>query len=132
MASSNLCQSDFVENIFVRYVTYRRAHKLGTLLISVLQTFSAALPDAVEHEDHSAVRALIQNHDLLNETQPDGMTALHWAVYQDDLETASLLVTAGANVKATNHYGVMPLSLACLNGNEQIVTLLTQSRGRPK
>ncbi|HYV32233.1 MAG TPA: ankyrin repeat domain-containing protein, partial [Candidatus Binatia bacterium] len=44
-------------------------------------------------------------------------TALHWAVYNDDAETAGLLVRRGANVKAANGYGVPPLSLACTNGN---------------
>ena len=34
----------------------------------------------------------------------------------DDLEAAELLIRAGANVRATNRYGVAPLALACLNG----------------
>jgi ankyrin repeat protein len=59
----------------------------------------------------------------VNEAQPDGMTALHWAAHLDDLETARLLVKAGADVKATNHYGVPPLSLACENGNTELVEL---------
>ena len=40
------------------------------------------------------------------------MTALHWAVYNDDAETAGLLVRVRANVNATNRYGVAPLFLA--------------------
>ena len=35
----------------------------------------------------------------------DGATALHWAVYRDDLELADLLIRAGANVKAANREG---------------------------
>jgi len=38
-----------------------------------------------------------------------------------------LLVKAGADVKATNHYGVAPLSLACENGNPELVELLLAS-----
>ena len=56
--------------------------------------------------------------------QVDGMTALHWAVYNDDAETAGLLVRSRANVNATNRYGVPPLFLACTNGNATLVRLL--------
>jgi ankyrin repeat protein len=35
----------------------------------------------------------------VNAPQVDGMTALHWAAYQDDTETGKLLLDAGANVK---------------------------------
>jgi len=45
-------------------------------------------------------------------------------VYRDDLETAGLLVRAGARVNALNRYGVPPLSLACTNGNADLVALL--------
>ena len=52
------------------------------------------------------------------------MTALHWAVYNDDAETAGLLVRSRANVNATNRYGVPPLFIACTNGNATLVRLL--------
>ena len=64
----------------------------------------------------ASARCIEQRADV-NAPQPDGMTALHWAAYQDDLEIAALLVRAGANAKAANRYGVTPLSLACTNGN---------------
>ena len=44
--------------------------------------------------------------------------------YRDDLETAKALVEAKVDVKASNRYGVTPLSLACQNGNAAFVELL--------
>src|SRR5262252_8001881 len=83
----------------------------------------APLADATERSDRAAIRALLEKHVDLNASQADGMTALHWAAYLDDLETARLLMKAGADVKATNHYAVTPLSLACQNGNSELVEL---------
>ena len=77
------------------------------------------------------IRALLQQHVDVNAPQVDGMTALHWAAYQDDLEMAELLVHAGANANAANRYGVTPLSLACTNGNGAMVELLLKAGADP-
>src|SRR4051794_11632464 len=95
------------------------------LLAWASRTFAADAPlaDAAEKADRAGVRALIERRVDVNGAQVDGMTALHWSVYHDDLETAKLLIVAKADVKAANRYGVTPLSLACRNGNEAIVAL---------
>ena len=82
------------------------------------------LADAAEHGDGVLVRELILDGADVNGRQVDGMTALHWAVYRDDLETAALLVKSGADVNAENSYGVPPLSIAAMNRSATIVTLL--------
>jgi ankyrin repeat protein len=87
----------------------------------------APLADATEKMDRTAIHALLEQRVDVNAPQVDGMTALHWAAYQDDLDTVGLLVRAGANVKAANRYGVTPLSLACTNGNAAIVDLLLKA-----
>ncbi len=56
---------------------------------------------------------------------------LHTAVYNDDLATARRLVSAGADVKASNLYGVTPLSLACQNGNADLIGLLLDAGADP-
>ena len=61
----------------------------------------------------------------------DEQMPLHRAVYADDFRTAKALVEAGANVSATNRYGVAPLSLACQNGNTEIVELLLNAGADP-
>jgi len=91
----------------------------------------APLADAAEKMDRAAIRALLQRHADVNAPQVDGMTALHWAAYQDDSETMQLLVRAGANVKAANRYGVTPLALAVTNGNAEMVELLLKSGADP-
>jgi ankyrin repeat protein len=92
---------------------------------------SALLADAAEKMDRARIRSLLQQRVDVNAPQVDGMTALHWATYRDDLETAQLLVRAGANVKAASRYGVTPLSLACTNGNDAMVELLLKAGADP-
>jgi uncharacterized protein len=87
--------------------------------------------DAAKRMDAAAVRSLIGEKAGVNAPQVDGSTALHWAVYADDLATVQALIAAGANVKAANRYSVTPLSLACLNGNGAIVEALLQAGADP-
>src|SRR5437773_8217657 len=88
---------------------------------------SAPLADAAEKKDRAKIAALLKQGADVNAPQVDGMTALHWAVYHDDLQAATLLLKAGANAKAANRYDVTPLSLACTNGNTEIVELLLKA-----
>ncbi len=55
---------------------------------------------------------------------PDGTTALHWAVRHDDLASAAALIKAGADVKAANRYGVTPIAIAAMNGNAAMIRKL--------
>lgn len=89
------------------------------------------LPDAAQHADWPAVRALLQQHAAVNSAQPDGTAALHWAAENNDTATAKLLLAAGADAKAANRYGVTPLSLACKNGNAAIVEMLLGAGADP-
>jgi ankyrin repeat protein len=63
----------------------------------------------------------------VNATEPDGTTALHWAVRLDDLNLVNRLIRAGAKVKAANRYGVTPIQLACLNGSASAVGRLLEA-----
>jgi ankyrin repeat protein len=84
----------------------------------------APLADATESKNSALIGMLLEKKVSVNAPQGDGMTALHWATYHDDLDTVKRLVAAGADIKAANRYGVTPLSLACTNGNSDIVELL--------
>jgi uncharacterized protein len=79
---------------------------------------------AAENQDRYRVNRLIEQGADVDARQIDGMTALHWSVYHDDLEMTAAIVAAKADVALSNHYGVTPLALACINGNAEIVKLL--------
>src|SRR5438034_7372710 len=83
---------------------------------SAVAQSDAPLADALEKGDAVKIAALLKQGADVNASQVDGMTALHWAVYRDDLPAAKLLIKAGASVKAANRYAVTPLSLAATNG----------------
>ncbi|HVW11883.1 MAG TPA: ankyrin repeat domain-containing protein [Bryobacteraceae bacterium] len=86
------------------------------------------LVDAEKKADKAVVQDLLANHVDVNAPQPDGATALHWAAYWDDVETAKALLAAGADPNAKNRYGVTPLSLACTNGSAPMVDLLLNAK----
>jgi ankyrin repeat protein len=83
--------------------------------------------EAAKQHDVAAVRALAAHHVDVNSAQPDGATALHWAAHFDDVESAGVLVNAGAHVDAANDYGVTPLLLAAGNGSARMVALLLKA-----
>jgi ankyrin repeat protein len=80
--------------------------------------------DAVMNGNTTVLRALLQQRVDVNAPQADGATALHWAAYRNDLETADLLIRVGANPKATNREGASVLSLACINGSAPMIEKL--------
>jgi uncharacterized protein len=105
--------------------------RIGGLLLLFLGLSGAALAaeraplaDAVEQRDQARVHTLLQGDIDVNAAQVDGTTALHWAAYHDDAETAALLLRAGAHVNAVNRYGLPPLAVACSNGSGDVAKLL--------
>src|SRR5712675_1067298 len=103
--------------------THMHCRRISGLVLLVLGLAAAApgaeratLADAAEQRDKARVHMLLHTGVDVNVAQSDGTTALHWAAYHDDAETAALLVRAGAKVNAVNRYGLPPLSVACSNG----------------
>src|SRR5437763_2019538 len=81
----------------------------------------ADVADAVMKGDQAAVRKLLQQNADVNAAQIDGATALHWAVYRDEVEVARLLIKVGAKLDATNREGVTALDMASTYGKPGMI-----------
>src|SRR5262245_61407540 len=98
------------------------------LTVAAVTGIRAAAPDgsivdAARRGDKQAVRTLLQAGKV-GQTAPDGSTALHWAVENNDQEMVALLLKAGAKATAATRYEVQPISLAAVNGNAAILEAL--------
>jgi ankyrin len=85
------------------------------------------IADAAQKGDRAAVQKLILQKADVNAPQVDGATALHWAVYRQDLELADMLIRAGANVKAANRTGMTALAMAAIYGNAPLIDRLIKA-----
>lgn len=92
---------------------------------------ASEIADAAMNGNRQVVRTLLQHKVNVNAPQVDGTTALHWAVRADDMETAELLIRAGANVSAANRSGATPMLLASINGNAAMIEELIQAGADP-
>jgi uncharacterized protein len=112
-----------------------RKSLIGGLFMAALTwaaSSDARVAEAAMQGDRDAVRALIEQKADVNGPQGDGMTALHWAAFKDDLETAKMLLAAGANLKATTRNGALtPFLLACANGNPAMIEAFLSAGADP-
>ena len=93
---------------------------------------AAEVADAAMRGDRDEVRSLLEHGADVNAAQGDGMTALHWAAVNEDLDVAKWLLYAGANVHATTRLnGVTPLWLAAQSGEALVVRLLLDNKADP-
>jgi ankyrin len=89
------------------------------------------LADAAEKRDVVAMRSLLSQKVDPNAPGRDGTPALLWVVRVDDVETAKLLVKAGADVKLANRYGLTPVALAAANGSAAMLKVLLDAGADP-
>ena len=85
---------------------------------------AATVADAVEQRQWKQAAQRLASGEDVNSAQPDGMTALHWAVFHQHDKTVRLLLDAGAEANVGNAYEVRPLSIACTNGDADLAKRL--------
>ncbi len=107
-------------------------------LASLVGTISATTPveapvaDAAERGDLEEVRTLLRQGADVNTAQSDGMTALHWAASNNDIEIATTLLYAGATVRATTRLGgYTPLHIASRGGHTEVARLILERGADP-
>ncbi len=89
------------------------------------------LADAIEAKQFDTATKLLESQIDVNAVQPDGMSALHWAIHHNELKLAQALIGKGARTEVKNRYGVTPLFLACQNGDHELVELLLFAGANP-
>ena len=121
----------------VSETTMRRARRgsivaLSMLVLAASIPFESPVADAAQRGDVEEVRALLQRGADANGAQPDGLTALHWAAMNNDLDVIGLVLYAGASVRPlTRLGGYTPLHLAARNGNAEAVRRLLEAGANP-
>jgi ankyrin len=91
------------------------------------QTVRSDVADAAMRGNKARLRELLKTKSNVNAPQVDGSTALHWAVYRDDVEMVDLLLTAGAQVAPVTREGITPLAMASMQGSLPIIERLLKA-----
>ena len=104
----------------------------GAICLSVIAQAAASAPvaDAAMRGDTETVRTLLKQGMDVNQSQGDGMTALHWAATSGNTALAEALLYAGANLRATTRLGAYtPLHVASQAGHAAIIEALAKAGG---
>lgn len=100
---------------------------LVLLLSAAFALSDSPVADAAMEGDVEGIQTLLRSGADVNEPQPDGMTALHWAADRNDDEVARLLLEAGADVTARTRIGeYTPLLVASRKGHAEVIRVLLE------
>lgn len=82
---------------------------------------------AVRKGDIKAVRAFLDNYNLLNIKDDEGYNLLAYAIQYHQNDIAELLIRRGININEENKYGASPLIIAARSNNVEAVKMLLKS-----
>jgi ankyrin repeat protein len=85
---------------------------------------AASLVDAAAADDSDAARIALEQGADVAATAADGTSALHWAVYHENVELVERLLAAGADPNAVNAFGSSPMTEAAVVANADILQKL--------
>ena len=101
---------------------------LGAAALIAATPSDAPIADAAQRGDVQAVRSLLRQGEDPNAAQADGMTALHWAALNGEIEIAEVLLYAGATAKAGTRLGnYTPLHLASRGGHAAVARAVLEA-----
>jgi|GEM_PF-5554836 len=83
-----------------------------------------SLIESVKSGDMASLGQLLRSGADPSACDGQGMTALHYAAYQGNVEAAKLLAAAKANPNAKDSLGLTPLHAAAFEGRAQVVGIL--------
>jgi ankyrin repeat protein len=90
-----------------------------------------SLASLIQTGNHKAALERIRAGADVNEAQPDGTRAIHWAVYRLDYEVLDALIARKAKVDVANDFGSTPLGEAAKLADARLVKALLVAGARP-
>ena len=105
---------------------------LASAVLAVMASHAVLAADGKEQQmlqlaaagNTKEAMALLSKNSDVNQSQADGTTALHWAVYYSDLALVKQLIAQKADIRAKNEFGATPMSQAAITGNVDILKAL--------
>lgn len=83
----------------------------------------------VKTNNVEGVKKIAENNKDLNNLSEEGLTPLHYAVFNDNLEIANILIQSGAEVNKKTTDGLTPLDIAVLNIQKEIAKIIIEAGG---
>lgn len=115
----------------IRAAPWLRALVFACTLASTcsLAADAPTLPDVINAGDRAGALQAINSGADVNQASMDGTTALHWAVYREDLELVRLLLARSADPDRRNDYGATPMTVASEHGSFPVLQALVEAGG---
>ena len=92
-------------------------------------TTSGDLFSFTQANDVENVKKYAHKDKNLNEMSEEGLTPLHYAVFNDNKEIIQILIDAGADVNKKTSDGLTPLDIAVLNLQKDAAKIILNSKG---